>query len=229
MTDGLFGLLAERFPDLTGLVHSVRRSRTQVAYGEDTVAVRGRDYVEEVVGGLRYRVSADAFFQTNTLAAEVLYGAVLDLAGLTGSEAVLDLYAGSGGISLHLARAAGQVTGLEIVPAAVADAQANAAANSLTNCAFRAGDIRDRLAEAAGAIPPDLVVTDPPRAGMDPEVTAELLRLAPPRILYVSCNPATLGRDLGLLAAGYDIAAVRPVDLFPHTAHVETVLRLDRR
>jgi len=212
---------------LSGVVLDMRRDRGDFAIGENRIWTIGEDFLEEELDGLTLRVSAGAFFQTNTRAAQALYAKAVEAARLTGSETVWDLYCGAGGLSLFMARAAKFVTGYEISPDAVEDAVANAQANGLSNCAFVAGDLKDAMARKKAT--PDVVVLDPPRAGLHPDTVETLSRLAPPRLVYVSCNPSTLARDLGKLSTGYHVAGVTPVDLFPHTPHIECVAELVRR
>ena len=180
------------------------------------------------------RISANSFLQTNTAAAEGLYNAISRLGEFTGAETVWDLYCGAGSIALHLAPQVRRVVGFELVAAAVNDAYGNSRLNGLENCQFLAGDLKERLREALRAGPrhqprPDVVITDPPRAGLHPQVVQALREIAPRRIMYVSCNPATLARDLALLQDRYAILTIQPFDLFPHTSHIECVARLDRR
>ncbi len=219
--------LMAAFPALTGAVHGVRSSNQAVAQAERTAYVSGTNKIEERLLGIRYRISADAFFQTNTLGAELLYQAAVDMAGLSGSETVLDLYCGVGGLGLAAASKAARVVGVESLEAAVRDAEANARLNNLTNCTFHAGDVLETLATMTEA--PDVAFTDPPRSGMHEDAVRALAALAPKRIIYVSCNPATLARDSALFAEqGYALAEARPVDLFPHGPHIESVARLER-
>lgn len=222
------GLLA-RFPGLS-VVHGLRRDKAAVAYAEEIARAWGEPRLDMEVGGLRYGLSPQAFFQTNTAGAEVLFRLVEDMAGLSDrpGQEVFDLYCGVGAIALRLARSAGHVTGFELVEAATRDAAANARANGLANCAFAAGDLRRTLADKR--LPrPDVVVIDPPRAGMHPDVAKRLLALAPERIVSVSCDPATFARDVTLILPDYHLARVAPVDLFPHSHHVESVALLVRR
>jgi 23S rRNA (uracil1939-C5)-methyltransferase len=221
----LGAMLMERFPQLTTFVHSTRKATSAIAFGEEQAAVLGPGYIEETVLGLTYRISPDSFFQTNTAAAEVLYATARDFAGLTGGETVWDLYCGSGGISLVMAQQAGRVVGFENVASAVEDASANAERNGVQNCEFVAGDVRGRISRRKER--PDVVVTDPPRKGMHKDVVQGILDAAPQRIVYVSCNPTTLARDIGILSERYALRQVCPVDLFPHSAHVECVALLE--
>ncbi len=223
------GLLV-RFPGLR-VAHGVRRDKAAVAYAEEIVRSWGDPVLEMSLGELRYRLSPQAFFQTNTAGAERLFGLVEVMAGLAdwpnGAE-VFDCYCGVGAMALRLAHAAGHVTGFELVEGAVRDATDNARLNNPANCSFVAGDLRHTLADRK--LPkPDVLVIDPPRAGMHPDVAARILDLAPARIVSVSCDPATFARDAALLLPGYELVRVVPVDLFPHSHHVETVALLVRR
>ncbi|HRH39214.1 MAG TPA: 23S rRNA (uracil(1939)-C(5))-methyltransferase RlmD, partial [Flavobacteriales bacterium] len=180
---------------------------------------------------LKFRIGQKSFFQTNPQQTKALYKLTRELAGLTGAENVYDLYCGAGSITLYLAGMAKHVAGVELVPESVADARLNAELNGITNVSFTAGDMKKMLdadfTRAHGK--PDVVVTDPPRAGMDEPVVRSLLELDPQRIVYVSCNPATQARDLAILNDKYIIDFVQPVDMFPHTYHVENVVRLVKR
>ena len=228
----LAAALTSTFPAITTLVHSLSRTRAQVASGADSRTLLGPGYIEEELGGLRLRISAHSFLQTNTAAAAGLYDAVRRFGGFRGSETVWDLYCGAGSIALYLARQVRRVVGFELVPEAVNDAYSNSRLNGVDNCSFLAGDLKERLKEAlgSGSLPrPEVVITDPPRSGMHHQVVHALKELAPGRIIYVSCNPATLARDLALLGDHYEIATVQPFDLFPHTAHIECVARLERK
>lgn len=190
----------------------------------------GREYVTEQFGHLQFRIGPKSFFQTNTRQAVRLYDIARGYAGLTGTENVYDLYTGLGSIALYVAGACASVTGIEEIAAAIDDARDNARLNRVTNATFYAGQVRDILtdefAERHGK--PDVLITDPPRAGMHPKVVDMLLQMEVPTIVYVSCNPATQARDLALLAAKYTVEVARPVDMFPHTSHVENVVKLRR-
>ena len=190
-------------------------------------------YIEERLGKALYRISAQSFFQTNPSAVEGLYEAVRRMGEFTGKEVVWDLYCGTGSIAIFIASDVRRVTGIEVVEEAVRDAYENCRLNGIDNCRFKAGDLRNVIREIGGTGSslevPDVVVTDPPRAGMHPDVVKTLLETAPERILYVSCNPATLARDLALLAERYKVREVQPFDLFPHTSHIECVVRLDKQ
>jgi 23S rRNA (uracil1939-C5)-methyltransferase len=222
--------LQARDPGTTSVVMNVNPKKASVAVGVEEHLLAGRDHIREDVGGLTFRVSANSFFQTNTRQAERLFDLVVDSTGLTGTETVLDLYSGTGAISLLLARRARWVYGVELAPAAVDDAGANATANGITNCTFVSGEVRFVLpALIAKGVTAEVVVADPPRAGFHPKALHALITLGARRIVYVSCNPTTLARDLGeLVRGGYRLEWVQPVDMFPHTPHIEAVARLER-
>jgi 23S rRNA (uracil1939-C5)-methyltransferase len=223
--------LAARVPRTTSVVMNVNPKKASVAVGVEEHLLGGRDHILESVGGLQFQVSANSFFQTNTVQAERLFALVLDSAGLEGGETVLDLYSGTGAISLQLARRCRRVYGVEVTQAAVDDAARNAAANGIANCTFLAGEVRFVLpALITEGVSAQVVVADPPRAGFHPKALRALLQMGPARIVYVSCNPATLARDAGeLVRGGYRLEWVQPVDMFPHTPHIEVVARLERR
>ena len=178
---------------------------------------------------LRFKVGPKSFYQTNTEQAYHLYSVAREFAGLTGNEMVYDLYTGTGTIANFVAKKARQVIGIEYVPEAIEDAKVNSAINGIENTLFFAGDMKDVLNDdfVAKYGRPDVIITDPPRAGMHPDVVKTILRAAPKRIVYVSCNPATQARDLALLDAKYRVTRVQPVDMFPHTQHVENVVQLE--
>ena len=226
----LVGRVQARVPETSSIVLNVNPKKASVAVGVEEHLLGGRDHIRESLGGLTFQVSAGSFFQTNTAQAERLFGLVLDAAALTGEETVLDLYSGTGAISLLLARRCRRVFGIEVAPAAVADAVRNAEINGITNCTFLAGEVRFVLPELISrGVSADVAVCDPPRAGFHPKALAALATLAPARIVYVSCNPATLARDVGDLArSGYRVEWVQPVDMFPHTPHIEVVAHLTR-
>lgn len=232
--DGIDDLLACVFEDLGDQITSCLVTRhsglAQVAFGEEEFLIRGEGHMWERCGDVEYGISSRSFFQTNTLAAERLYATVCDTAGDLSESDVLDVYAGTGGMSLHLARHARSVIGVESVPEAVADAQKNAERNGIDNCSFVAGLAEDLLMEAAGQERRfDMVVVDPPRSGLHKKARRGILDLGPGRLLYVSCNADTLAEDLlEFTAGGYEIQTAQPVDLFPHTPHCEVVVMLHR-
>ena len=218
----------KEFPGITSFVHSTRRTASAVAVGERQVFALGPGYLEEHFGAVRLRVSPDAFAQTNTAAAESLYATIAKAAGSAPDGAAWDLYCGCGGIALTLAPAFGTVYGLESDKRAVADAQESATLSNIENCVFTIGDVATELVELAHT-KPAVVVLDPPRSGATPEVLRAIMNVAPKKIVSVSCNPATLARDLKALGDMYAITGVTPVDLFPHTAHIEVVAELTLR
>lgn len=222
--------LAARVPRTTSVVMNVNPKKASVAVGVEEHLLGGRDHIREGMGGLTFQVSANSFFQTNTRQAERLFELVIESTGLTGTETVFDLYSGTGAISLLLAPRARWVYGIELVQAAVDDAGINAAANGVTNCTFLCGEVRFVLPSLIGkGVTAEVVVADPPRAGFHPKALHALSTLGARRVVYVSCNPTTLARDLGeLVRGGYRLEWVQPVDMFPHTPHIEAVARLER-
>ncbi len=222
LADGLM----EKYPQTVSVVNNISTRKSGVAVGEYEIALAGENCLKERLGPFEFEISANSFFQTNTRGAEILYEVVRRYADLSGSETVLDLYSGIGTIPIWLSDAAKSIVGIEIVESAVADAEKNCSYNEVTNCEFRAGDILRRLCDITDA--PDVVIIDPPRPGMHKDVVEKILELGPSRIVYVSCNPATLARDLGMLSERYRVAEVQPVDMFPHTYHIEAVARLQR-
>jgi 23S rRNA (uracil1939-C5)-methyltransferase len=222
--------LRARVPTTTSVVLNVNAKKASVAVGTEEHLLLGRDHIRDSLRGVTFQVSASSFFQTNTRQAERLFAMVEEACEFTGPETVLDLYAGTGAISLLLARRCHRVYGIEVVAAAVADAVRNAQLNGIANCTFLTGEVRHVLPALVGdGVRAEVVVADPPRAGFHPKALAAVVALAPARIVYVSCNPATLARDLGALAGqGYRVEWVQPVDMFPQTPHIEAVARLKR-
>ena len=228
--------LVGKFPRLAGILINSNRKNTNVVLGERFYTLWGQDYLEDILCGKRLRLSADSFYQVNHDAAELLYNTAADMANLTGREHLLDLYCGAGSIGLSMADRVADVTGIEIVPEAVACARLNASLNGLgpDRARFYCGDASDahRLlatAEENGAPRPDLVVIDPPRKGTTPELIREIAARNIQRVVYISCEPETLGRDCAIFREfGYSIGEVQPVDLFPRTGHVESVVLLSR-
>ena len=223
--------LRQAAPALAGVVLNINTRDTNVILGPDYRTIWGRDYLEETLCGLTFRLSVPSFFQINRAQTERLYEKALEYAALTGKETVLDLYCGIGTISLALAQRAGQVVGAEIVPEAIADAKANAQRNGVTNVRFLCGDAGQAAFQlAAEGIRPEVICVDPPRKGLAPEVPEVLASMSPDRIVYVSCDPATLARDVKRFSAlGYQVRSAQAVDLFPRTQHVETVVLLGRK
>ena len=228
--DALADTLRQAEPGLAGVVLNTNIRDTNVILGDQYRTLWGQDYLEEILCGMTFRLSVPSFFQVNHAQTEVLYRTALDFAGLTGTETVLDLYCGIGTISLALSKRAGRVIGAEIVPQAVEDARENARRNGITNAEFFCGDAGAVALRLAGeGNRPQVIVVDPPRKGLAPEVPAILTGMAPERIVYVSCDPATLARDVSRFSElGYRAGKAQGVDLFPRTAHVETVVCLSR-
>lgn len=224
----LMEALADRFPQITSLLY-VDNQKCNDTFGDLKLTLyKGNDHIFEIMEGLRFKVGPKSFYQTNTDQAYHLYSVARQFAGLTGEEVVYDLYTGTGTIANFVARSAKKVVGIEYVPEAIEDAKVNSDINGIGNTLFFAGDMKDILTDEfiAGHGRPDVIITDPPRAGMHPDVVETILRAKPRRIVYVSCNPATQARDLQLLDRLYKVVAVQPVDMFPHTPHVENVVAL---
>jgi 23S rRNA (uracil1939-C5)-methyltransferase len=219
--------LRARFPQLASMVNNVTRRRAGIAVGEFERLVAGEASIRDRIGRFEFEISANSFFQTNTRGAARLYETVADYAQLSPSDSLLDLYSGTGTIPILLSSRCRQAVGIEISASAVADARTNCRLNGIANCRFLQGDIQDCLPGLD--LRPEVVIIDPPRAGMSREAAQQVLRLAPERMVYVSCNPATLARDLALLQADYQTLEVQPFDLFPHTFHVESIARMERR
>ncbi|MDE6126383.1 MAG: 23S rRNA (uracil(1939)-C(5))-methyltransferase RlmD, partial [Muribaculaceae bacterium] len=227
----LLDAVRERFPRLTSLMYVVNTKANDTIADLDIMLHSGRGFIEEEMEGLRFRIGPKSFYQTNSRQAYRLYSVARDLAALNGDELVYDLYTGTGTIANFVARQAKKVIGIEYVPEAIADAKINAEVNGLSNTDFYAGDMKDVLTDGfiAEHGRPDVMIVDPPRAGMHQDVVNVILNAAPGRIVYVSCNPATQARDLALLHEKYDVRRVCPVDMFPHTHHVENVVLLELR
>lgn len=223
--------IADSFPEITSLLY-VNNQKGNDTFNDLNIEVfKGNDYIYETMDGLTFKVGAKSFYQTNTKQAYHLYSVVRDFANLTGNELVYDLYTGTGTIANFVSRYAKRVIGIEYVPEAIEDAIINSEINNISNTLFFAGDMKDILTESfiSENGTPDIIITDPPRAGMHPDVVQTIIKTAPKRIVYVSCNPATQARDLSLLDDLYEVVAVQPVDMFPHTPHVENVVLLNRR
>ena len=227
----LLQFVADRFPQITSLMYLDNQKCNDTIGDQEIRVFKGKDHIYELMEDLKFKVGPKSFYQTNTEQAYHLYSVARDFAGLTGSETVYDLYTGTGTIANFVARRARQVIGIEYVPEAIEDAKVNSDINGITNTLFYAGDMKDILTDefilSHGR--PDVIITDPPRAGMHPDVVKTILRAAPQRIVYVSCNPATQARDLQALDEAYKVEAVQPVDMFPHTPHVENVVLLTSR
>lgn len=226
----LLDAVSAAFPQITSLWYVINEKKNDSIGDQSPVLYKGEDAIYETMEGLRFKIGPKSFYQTNSLQAERLYGVAREFAALTGKEVVYDLYTGTGTIAQFVARRAQKVIGIEYVPEAIADAKINAASNGIGNCTFFAGDMKDVLSaafiERHGR--PHVIILDPPRAGIHPDVAKVILEAEPDRMVYVSCNPASQARDLAILCAKYRITAVQPVDMFPHTMHVENVVALEK-
>ena len=219
--------LVKTYPEIVSVVNNITSRRAGVAMGEYEILLSGQPSIRDKISKFEFEISANSFFQTNTQGAQRLYDTIKEYADLSGEETVVDLYCGTGAIAIFLSEAAKAVIGIEIAESAVNDSMNNCRINGISNCRFVLGDIKDKLAEFT--VTPDVMIIDPPRAGMHKDVVCKILELAPPRIVYVSCNPATMARDFGMLKESYRVLEVQPVDMFPHTYHIESVARLDKR
>ena len=223
--------IAQTFPQITSLQYCINSKGNDAIYDQDLKVYKGTDCIFEEMEGLRFKINAKSFYQTNSKQAHKLYQVTRDFADLKGDELVYDLYTGTGTIAQFVAKKAKKVVGVEAVPEAIADAKANAKANGIENVSFYVGDMKnvfnDAFIKANGT--PDVIITDPPRDGMHKDVVAQILQIAPSKIVYVSCNSATQARDLALLNEMYKVTKVQPVDMFPQTYHVENVVLLEKR
>lgn len=229
--DDLMGAIAAEFPEITSLLYVVNQKVNDTIADQEVITYRGRDYINEEMEGLQFRIGPKSFYQTNSLQAYELYKVARRMACLKPDDLVYDLYTGTGTIANFVARQVKKVVGIEYVPEAIADAKLNSEVNGIDNTIFFAGDMKDVLTD--GFIEehgrPDVMIIDPPRAGMHEDVVNVILNARPERIVYVSCNPATQARDLALMDSLYRVEEVQPVDMFPHTHHVENVVRMTRR
>ena len=227
----LLQYVADTFPEITSLLYIINNKRNDTITDLDVYTFKGKDHIFEEMEGLRFKIGPKSFYQTNSEQAYNLYKIARNFAGLTGKELVYDLYTGTGTIANFVSKQARQVIGIEYVPEAIEDAKVNAEINGIKNTLFFAGDMKDMLTQdfinQYGR--PDVIITDPPRAGMHQDVVDVILFAEPKRIVYVSCNPATQARDLQLLDVKYKVKAIQPVDMFPHTHHVENVVLLELR
>ena len=224
----LLDAVREQFPQITSLLYVINLKVNDTITDQEILTHSGKDFIEEEMEGLRFRVGPKSFYQTNSRQAYELYKVARDFAGLTGEELVYDLYTGTGTIANFVSRRARKVIGIEYVPEAIEDAKVNSAINGIENTDFYAGDMKNVLTDEfiADHGRPEVMIVDPPRAGMHEDVVNVILNAEPQRIVYVSCNPATQARDLALLDVKYKVEAVQPVDMFPHTHHVENVVLL---
>lgn len=229
--DDLMGAIAAEFPEITSLLYVVNQKVNDTIADQEVITYRGRDYINEEMEGLQFRIGPKSFYQTNSLQAYELYKVARRMACLKPDDLVYDLYTGTGTIANFVARQVKKVVGIEYVPEAIADAKLNSEVNGIDNTIFFAGDMKDVLTD--GFIEehgrPDVMIIDPPRAGMHEDVVNVILNARPERIVYVSCNPATQARDLALMDSLYRVEEVQPVDMFPHTHHIENVVRMTRR
>ena len=227
----LLDFLAEKFPSITSLQYVINAKPNDTIYDQNVVLYKGRNYILEEMEGLKFSINAKSFYQTNSDQAYELYKITREYAGLTGSEIVYDLYTGTGTIAQFVSKNAKKVVGVEAVPEAIFDAKENAKRNNITNCDFFVGDMKvvfnEDFIRKNGK--PDVIITDPPRDGMHKDVIEQILKIAPQKVVYVSCNSATQARDLALMDEKYKVMKVRPVDMFPQTHHVENVVLLELR
>jgi len=223
--------LKKKFPDLTSLMYVINPKKNETLYDQDILVWAGRDHIFEKLEDLTFKIGPKSFFQTNSHQALELYRKTREFAGLTGKEIVYDLYTGTGTIANFIAPEAGLVVGIESVPEAIEDAKENSRINKIANTRFFAGDMKDIFSDSfiREQGKPDVIITDPPRAGMHSKVVEQILRIAPQRIVYVSCNPATQARDVEILGDAYSVVKIQPVDMFPHTHHVENIALLERK
>lgn len=227
----VLNFLSEKFPEITSLLYVINGKANDTLYDQHIKLFQGRDYILEEMEGLQFSINAKSFYQTNSDQAYELYKITREFAGLSGNELVYDLYTGTGTIAQFVSKKAKKVIGVEAVPEAIADAKENAKRNNITNCEFFVGDMKDVFnAEfIAKHGKPDVIITDPPRDGMHAAVVEQIMKIAPEKVVYVSCNSATQARDLALMDSLYKVTRVRPVDMFPQTHHVENVVLLEKK
>ena len=227
----MMNFIAQKFPDITSLLYIINQKRNDTIFDQEIHVFKGRDFIYEEMEGLKFKVGPKSFYQTNSRQAYELYKITRDFAELKGDELVYDLYTGAGTIANFVARQAREVVGVEYVPSAIEDAKINSQINGINNTKFYAGDMKDVLTAEFVAIhgKPDVVITDPPRAGMHADVVNRILEIEAPKVVYVSCNAATQARDLEMLTAKYEVVRIKPVDMFPQTQHVENVVLLRLR
>jgi len=216
--------LCKRIDKIKGVVNNINTRKAAIASGEREIILLGEGYIRDMIGMYNFQISANSFFQTNSLGAGRLYEKVLEYAELEGHEVVLDLYCGTGTIPIFLSRSAKEVIGMEIVESALFDANRNCISNNALNCRFILGDIRERLSDIR--FKPDVLIIDPPRAGIHADILEGIMKMAVKRVVYVSCNPATMARDIGRMSDSYLVKEIQPVDMFPHTYHIEAVAKM---
>ncbi|MBB6131780.1 23S rRNA (uracil(1939)-C(5))-methyltransferase RlmD [Mucilaginibacter lappiensis] len=224
----LMNFINAGFPEITSLLYIINQKKNDTIFDQEVIAFKGPEYIHEEMNGIKFRIGPKSFYQTNSIQALRLYEITRDFAGFTGDELVYDLYTGAGTIANFIAGHVKEVVGVEYVPTAIEDAKVNSAINNITNTKFYAGDMKDVLVAdfVAEHGKPDVIITDPPRAGMHPDVVNRLMEIEAEKIVYVSCNAATQARDLLVLKEKYDTVKIQPVDMFPHTQHVENVVLL---
>ena len=227
----LMSFLEVTFPQITSLLYIINEKKNDTIFDQDVLVWKGPEYIHEEMNSIRFRIGPKSFYQTNSIQALKLYEITREFAGFTGDELVYDLYTGAGTIANFIAGSVKEVVGVEYVPSAIEDAKINSSINNITNTKFYAGDMKDVLNAdfVAAHGKPDVIITDPPRAGMHPDVVNRLMEIEAGKIVYVSCNPATQARDLLVLKEKYDVEKIQPVDMFPHTQHVENVVLLRLR
>ncbi len=218
--------LTDKYPQIVSIVNNITSRKAGIAVGEYEIPLAGLSCIKDKIGSYEFEISANSFFQTNTLGAEHLYDTVKRYAALSGRETVVDLYCGTGAIAIHLAEYAKNVIGMEIAESAVIDAENNCRINRVSNCRFILGDIKESFLKVE--IRPDVMIIDPPRAGMHKDVVKKVINMLPEKLVYVSCNPASMARDVSMLKDSYKVLEVQPVDMFPHTYHIESVARLEK-
>ena len=223
--------ISQQFPQITTLLYTINTKRNDSLHDLEPIPWKGKGYVIEKLEDFQFKIGPKSFFQTNTKQGEQLYRVTREFAELTGKETVYDLYCGTGSIGIFVSKNAGKVIGVEMIEAAIEDARENAALNNLRDAVFFAGDVidicNDEFFAAHGK--PDVIITDPPRAGMHEKLVRKILDMEAPTVVYVSCNPATQARDLNLLDEKYEVTRIQPVDMFPHTLHIENVVQLKRK
>jgi len=229
--EGILQHIINKVPGITSLNYTLNPKVNDTIHDLDVICYAGKPFIEEKLENFRFKISPKSFFQTNTYQAEALYRVTREFAGLTGEETLYDLYCGTGSIGIFCSSGAKKVIGIEVVADAIKDAYENAALNGIDHCAFFAGDVEKVCTDAFFAEHgrPDVIITDPPRAGITEKLINQLLKMRAPKVVYVSCNPATQARDLQLLDAAYRITRLQPVDMFPHTHHIENVALLELR
>ncbi|MCV9387254.1 23S rRNA (uracil(1939)-C(5))-methyltransferase RlmD [Reichenbachiella ulvae] len=226
--EGLMAHLKEKFPEITSLLYVINQKKNDTIFDQEIVCYSGKDHIVEEMGGLKFKIGPKSFYQTNSAQAKVLYDKALEFAELSKEDLVYDLYTGTGTIANYCASQAKKVIGIEYVEDAIKDAFVNAEVNGIENTDFYAGDMKDVLNDefVAKNGQPDVIITDPPRAGMHEDVVNMILKLSPKKVVYVSCNPATQARDIALMSEDYQVEKIQPVDMFPHTHHVENIVLL---